>query len=210
MKPIPAFSPEQLPEALRACIYTGVATVPGFVSEETVRQLAKITSNTDVSIPAEDHLDKLPELQGLLGQVFPAGVLPPSAKLLLYAADPTANPERASVRSHVDDKPSDEGFSVLMPTSGDRAVFAASTTPFDLYKDLFHDESGVEQHTYPEYVAEYGVGDAMFIRQSIRIVSGHLALLPGMRHCGAGPTDRRLTSLDVSTSSINLLAQASS
>lgn len=116
--------------------------------------------------------DKLPEVDqflSLLGIPYSDRADPSKVYISTQTITPLATAS-SHLLSHVDTVPC-TGISMLIPMSGSPALFGASNTPFGPKQDI------------PPFVTDYGVGDAILLRQAmIHPVSGQR--LPQSHHLG--------------------------
>ncbi len=196
IKDIPVFLPEQLNEALHASVTIGVAKISGLISphsiEATVDQV-RCAADAE-SIPARNIIPRMTELLPIYN-IFKSSIHANAGAIMVF--DPlsqVAKSENDSEYSHVDTN-SRYGLSVLIPLTGAVAVFAAADKKFLLYKDTFTNQAG----RLPQYAGTYGVGDAMMIRQEIKMLDGTSVKLPQMQHAGAGSTRRDMVAMDIRT-----------
>ncbi len=82
------------------------------------------------------------------------------------------------------------GMSLLLPTSGKKAVFGAGNARFN-------------PQEMPEYVVEYGVGDAIIVRQALLSVNGMKVGHKKAPHIGVGTDPRGIVTIDFHAADIS-------
>jgi hypothetical protein len=203
MQKIPEFSNHELKPAVQACVETGVAKISDILTSGDREKIYKrIDWYSDATIPAAEVFSclSLPSLQEFLGNIDTSTFADNSEEWLLFfgiIAEPVS--ETMSEPAHIDSVSAPRGVSLLLPLIGGQALFGASHEKFDLNPDVFTDETG---DLGPAYIGEYGLGDGMLVRQSLKTFNGAVCDLPAIWHCGAAATRRHIVALDVVTSDL--------
>ncbi len=211
---------EPSPEVLEACINDGVAKVSSFVSEMSAKRLYKnvrpahelkktgvlsLTTNkaNNGTLPHHAEADAMtwaPELHVVKDLLFtPENE---AARIALKFNSIYLEPEE-EVKGHLDEV-ARRGITVIVPTCGGEALFAASPTDDKNQKFVLSEKTLTgEASIMPEFLTSYGPGDVLFVRQAIALCNGEQVGLPQTRHCGAGAENRILFCMDFMIDSIH-------
>lgn len=155
----------------------GAAKVDNFLSQESVESLLENGVTTIPSVMAR----RAPELQtyyDLLG-IDDEQVDRISAARLAIA------PNTGTI--HIDSIP--QGVSLLLPVIGGKAIFGANNKKFNPDK-------------MPGFVVEYGVRDAIVLRQSLSAVNGVPVDYDAASHVGLCDVTREIVTIDFHTSGL--------
>lgn len=172
-------------EALQSCMDVGAAVMRNFLSQESLQQL-QASHPTDF-VGFMNTVLELRAMRDGLAAVNPSmgGKMPKDSDTGKLAYD------RWGAAAHVDvDIPRDTVFSLLLPLSGDPAIFAADKLFFDL---------GHYKGKPLDFVTWYGQRDGMLLRQSVNWIDGQQRQhdRKPLYHVGISPTNRRLAIVDV-------------
>lgn len=171
--------------SIESCLENGAAKIDNLLSPGSVERLA---TGTIPGTAAEFVL-----AASELSQFFDAFKVEPDTKLrserptsLSFAFDDGPPP-------HIDRDPISKttlkGMSLLMPMSGEPALFGASNEKF-VWNQI------------PSFLTEYGVGDGMLLRQEIESVNGISCFMLCAWHLGVAATTRTFLAIDLDNPNI--------
>lgn len=192
MQRIPAFTSEQIPEAVHACAISGVSRINGLVSEANREQLVdKVSFTDDTYYPAEVLLPKVEDLRRLHELMNTPKNEDEGLRSVTGPVEVKATEPGSENSGHIDTV-SPAGITALTHVFGPKALFAASAYPYKITKDTFTQRLSMP----PEFFDEYEAGDTLFIRQRIDMLNGEVANLTPMIHDGIADGARKLLALD--------------
>lgn len=184
----PRHSPEftkASPEMLDSVIEVGAAVVRGFLSPKSLAAFQQSYS-LDFSIFMKS-MKETAKFYKLLTSLNPDIY----GNIDIAGPDPVSmSKPKSSYMSHIDTlTPHETVLTMLLPRSGGSALFAAHSKHFNLLEIC-------EGDVRPDFLTEYGEGDAIFLRQSINEWNGQSVLLQPAHHRGFSDAQRSIIAVD--------------
>lgn len=169
-------------EAVIACIGAGAAKFSGIIGPDSIERLVEdgVTNHPSLLV------GRVPELKpffALLGVDCDSDSPPGNCQISeLDLPGLPATPNKP-LESHADDV-APVGFTLLVPFEGGDAILGADERKFG------------ENTPAPSFLATYGIGDAMLLRQSVTTFPDEY-FYDQINHLGISSSDRTLLAIDV-------------
>lgn len=181
------------PEAIDCCIENGAAKIAGAVSYDSLSGF--LDSQTLDPDGIRQEIPELDAVWGFLWQRDHGGYFgTQTMRIDIKGCD-----EVDAVDVHAD-KSASTGITAIVPYVGDRALFAANNKPFLFRPDL---DNPFDDADMPAYIAEYGIGDIMLVRQPLRRVNGQPVSLYHAWHAGLSRKRRDILCIDFLNDSLD-------